>query len=69
MRKLTDQQRITLILIRDMDRPFVPGRSEDLPKEAHMMLRRLVTRGDLKVEETDDGPAFTLTAQGLADAS
>jgi hypothetical protein len=69
MRKLTDQERSVILYIAAAGGSFCPGTAAGIPKAAHRVLGRLVTRGDLTVEETDDGPRLTLTAQGRADAS
>lgn len=64
MRKLTEQERSLLAHIAAVGGSYCPGTDAGIPKAAHRVLGRLVTRGDLTVEETDDGPRFTLTAQG-----
>ena len=68
MRKLTDQERQLLELINSAGGSVCPGTDASIPKAGHKSLRKMVTRGDLTVEETDDGPRFTLTAQGRSEA-
>jgi hypothetical protein len=68
MRKLTDQERQLLQLISSAGGSACPGTDTVIPKAGHKALRHLVSRGDLTVEETDDGPKFSLTAQGQSEA-
>jgi hypothetical protein len=69
MRKLDHVEIHLLGLILDAGGSVCPGLNANMPSNANKVLRKLVNRGDLTVEETDDGPRFTLTAQGRADAS
>lgn len=69
MRKLTDQERHLLQLISNAGGYFCPGINPLIPKAGHKALRRMVSRGDLTVEDTDDGPRFTLTSQGQEEAN
>ncbi len=64
MRKLAPDQIHLLGLIADAGGSVCPGTDTFIPKAAQKVLRRLVIRGDLMNEETDDGPRFHLTAQG-----
>ena len=68
MRKLTDQERQLVLYIDAAGGSVCPGTDASIPKAGHKSLRKMVTRGDLTVEETDDGPRFTLTAQGRLEA-
>jgi len=45
------------------------GVDTSIPRAAHKALRKMVTRGDLMVEDTDDGPRFSLTVQGQEEAN
>lgn len=69
MRKLIDQERRLLQLISNAGGSVCPGVDTSIPRAAHKALRKMVTRGDLTVEETDDGPRFTLTSQGQEEAN
>jgi len=68
MRKLTPEEARLLQMIAQAGGSVCPGTDASIPKAGHKSLRKMVTRGDLAVEETDDGPRFTLTAQGRAEA-
>lgn len=69
MRKLTPDDTHLLSLVAKAGGSVCPGSDATIPKAAHKLLRRLVIRGDLTDEMTDDGVRFTLTAQGWANAS
>lgn len=69
MRKLTVQERQLLQLISGAGGSVCPGVDTSVPRAAHKALRKMVTRGDLTVEDTDDGPRFTLTSQGQEEAN
>lgn len=69
MRKLTDQERQLLQLISNAGGSVCPGVDTSIPRAAHKSLRKMVTRGDLAIEDTDDGPRFTLTSQGQEEAN
>lgn len=69
MRKLTPVDTHLLALVAQAGGSVCPGTDAALPKAAHKLLRRLVIRGDLTDEMTDDGVRFTLTAQGWVNAS
>jgi len=68
MRKLTDQERQLLRLISLAGGSVCPGVDTSIPKAAHKALRKMVTRGDLTADDTDDGPRFSLTYQGQNEA-
>ena len=68
MRKLTPEETRLLQMIAGAGGSVCPGVDTTIPKAGHKSLRKMVTRGDLSVEEFDDGPRFTLTAQGRAEA-
>lgn len=68
MRKLAYQELQLLQYIEAAVGSVCPGTDASIPKAGHKSLRKMVTRGDLTVEETDDGPRFTLTAQGRSEA-
>lgn len=44
-----------------------PGEGVQIPKVGRKLIRGLVNRGDLSEEVFDDGPAWTLTAQGMVE--
>lgn len=69
MRKLTDQERQLLQLIKFNDGSICPGVEVSIPPEGHKSLRRMERAGLLSVEDTDDGPRFTLTEQGQEEAN
>lgn len=69
MRRLTPDDMRLLALVAAAGGSVCPGTDATISREAHKLLRRLALRGDLATEDTDDGPRFTLTAQGRADAS
>ena len=69
MRRLAPHEAELLSLIAQAGGSMCPGADAAIPAAAHKVLRRLVTRGDLTVAEYDDGPVYTLTAQGRSDAS
>lgn len=64
MRKLASSESQLLSLIDAAGGSVCPGTDTSIPRAAHKILRRLVARGDLTDEETDDGPRFHLTIQG-----
>lgn len=64
MRKLASRETRLLALIAAAGGSICPGTDASIPRAAHRILRRLVARGDLMDEETDDGPRFHLTIQG-----
>lgn len=64
MRRLAPHEAQLLVLIGEAGGSMCPGADTSIPRAAHKVLRRLVARGDLTVEETDDGARFTLTPQG-----
>ncbi|KFC62736.1 hypothetical protein FF80_03303 [Devosia sp. LC5] len=69
MRKLTIQERQLLALISSAGGSVCPGVDASIPKAAHVSLRRMERAGLLSVETFDDGPVFTLTALGRAEAN
>ena len=64
MKKLAPDEIHLLTLIAAAGGSVCPGTDTFIPKAAQKLLRRLVLRGDLADEKTDDGPRFHLTAQG-----
>lgn len=68
MRKLTPQERAGLYFLR-RDGSACPGDSTD---ESHVFVRAvldgLVRKKRATVEMTDDGPRYTITQLGIADA-
>jgi predicted transcriptional regulator len=68
MRKLTDQECQLLQLISNAGGSICPGVDVSIPREGHRSLRRMERAGLLRVEETDDGPRFHLTAIGRQEA-
>lgn len=64
MRRLTTDDTRLLALAAAAGGSVCPGTDATISREAHKLLRRLALRGDLTTEDTDDGPRFTLTAQG-----
>ncbi len=66
MRKLDqDEERLLSILARHPDKPYWPSR--DACAEPFIMdtLKALVRKKYLTGEDTDDGPAFTITRYGI----
>lgn len=51
-------------LMRNAGGSYCPGRDVTINREVRRILRRLETKGIVTIEETDDGPRFTLTPQG-----
>ena len=68
MRKLSTDETHLLSLIAQAGGSVCPGVDANIPKRALKAIWRLVNRGDLTAEATDDGGRFTLTAQGRSDA-
>lgn len=66
MRRLTDDDTYLLALVAAAGGSVCPGTDFSIPKAAQRLLRRLALRGDLETEDTQDGPRFTMTAQGRA---
>jgi len=67
VRKLTpDETRLLAIIASAPGGSVCPGSDASIPRAAEKVLRRLVTRGDLTDEETQDGPRFHITEQGRA---
>ena len=68
MRKLTDHEKAALHFLR-RDGSACPGDSTDA---SHVFVRpvldSLVKKKRATVEMTDDGPRYTITSQGIADA-
>jgi hypothetical protein len=69
MRKLTDQEHQLLQYIDAAGGSVCPGTDASIPKAGHKSLRRMATAGLLRIEETDDGPRFHLTAEGREHAT
>lgn len=71
MRKLTDQERQLLRFVSEAGGSFCPGSDTTarIPKEGHKSLKRMAKDGFLTIEDTDDGPRFTLTCQGQEEAN
>lgn len=67
MRKLTDQERQLLQYIDAAGGSICLGTDTSIPKAGHKSLQRTERAGLLRVEETDDGPRFHLTAAGRAE--
>jgi hypothetical protein len=68
--KLNDREALALKLLAK-NGPLVPGRDRfDAWKAAGLVkaLQGLARKGCVDTEDTDDGPRFTLTTQGEADA-
>lgn len=70
MRKLTEQERQLLRFVSDAGGSFCPGSdtTAHIPRDGHKSLKWMASKGFLTIEETDDGPRFTLTHQGQAEA-
>jgi predicted transcriptional regulator len=58
--KLTPSETTLLGLIRDAGGSYCPGNDATITPEVHRLLRKMARRGVLHVEETDDGPRFTV---------
>ena len=67
MRKLTDQEHHLLQYIDAAGGSVCPGTDASIPKAGHKSLQRMERAGLLRVEETDDGPRFHLTAAGQSE--
>ena len=63
MRPNPEEHRL-LALISESGGSVCPGTDTSIPKAGHKALRRMERAGLLRVEETDDGPRFHLTALG-----
>lgn len=70
MRKLTDQERQLLRFVSEAGGSFCPGSDTTarIPRDGHKSLKRMAKDGFLTIEDTDDGPRFTLTSQGQEEA-
>lgn len=70
MRKLSDPE-INACRFLLKHGPYTPGDAASAKggPEVLKVLRSLVKRGRAAAEMSDDGPTFTLTAQGEADAA
>lgn len=66
-RRLSPDEARMLTLISRAGGSVCPGTDATIPKAAHKMLRSLESRGHLSVAVYDDGPVFTLTAQGMSE--
>ena len=64
MRRLSPEELQLLTLINAAGGSVCPGIDTSIPKAGHKALRRMERAGLLRVEETDDGPRFHLTALG-----
>lgn len=71
MRKLTDQERQLLRFVSEAGGSFCPGSDTTarIPRDGHKSLRWMASHGFLTIEETDDGPRFTLTSHGQEEAN
>lgn len=70
MRKLTDQERQLLRFVSEAGGSFCPGSDSTarIPRDGHKSLKRMAKDGFLTIEDTDDGPRFTLTQRGKEEA-
>ena len=70
MRKLDDREALALRLL-EKNGPFVPGDRFNAWKGGGLVaaLDGLVRKGRASLESTDDGPRYTLTADGEAEAA
>jgi hypothetical protein len=59
--KLTTSEDELVSLIRNAGGSYCPGNDASITPEVHRLLRKLARRGVLRVEETDDGPRFSVT--------
>ena len=64
MRRLTPEEQQLLVVISAAGGSVCPGTDTSIAKAGHKALRRMERAGLLRVEETDDGPRFHLTALG-----
>ncbi|MET0438273.1 MAG: hypothetical protein ABW043_12355 [Devosia sp.] len=71
MRKLTDQERQLLRFVSEAGGSYCPGADTTarIPRDGHKSLKRMAKDGFLTIEDTDDGPRFTLTSQGQEEAN
>lgn len=68
--KLTPSEQKLIELIKAMpDASYCPGADSRPHSEVSRIIRRLERQGVLEVEMTDDGPRYSLSAQGRSDAS
>lgn len=58
--KLTPSETKLVDLIRNAGGSICPGKDASITSEVHRLLRKLERRGVLSVEETDDGPRFSI---------
>lgn len=58
--KLTPSETRLISLIRNAGGSYCPGNDASITSEVHRLLRKLERRGVLRVEQTDDGPRFSL---------
>lgn len=71
MRKLIEQERQLLRFVSEVGGSFCPGSDTTarIPRDGHKSLKRMAKDGFLTIEDTDDGPRFTLTSQGQEEAN
>jgi hypothetical protein len=72
MRKLTPEETNACRFLKQFgERGFCPAFERGGPdvRKVEKVLRSLVNKGRVMAEDTDDGPRYTLTAEGLADAA
>lgn len=71
MRKLSDQERQLLRFVSEAGGSFCPGADTTarIPRDGHKSLKRMAKDGFLTIEDTDDGPRFSLSAKGQVEAN
>lgn len=64
MPKLTPSEDKLVDLIRNAGGSICPGNDASISPAMHKMLRRLARKGVLTIEDTDDGPRFSIAGGG-----
>lgn len=69
MKKLSDQERQLLAFVSSAGGSYCPGSDTTarIPRDGHKSLKRMAKDGFLSIEDTDDGPRFSLTGLGYAE--
>lgn len=68
-RALNIEEHQLLRMINARGGSICPGVEVQIPRAGHKSLRWMAANGFLTIEETDDGPRFTLSAKGQEEAA
>lgn len=69
MMRLSEKEIHSLRVIAELGGSYCPGtdNAARIPRDRHKSLKRMAKDGFLSIDTFDDGPVFSLTAQGRAE--